>query len=345
MSIQITSTTDSEETVKAAMGDLAQRNEGGNKSEESASTETSQGDETNPEESGISEKEGSEEEEASEDGSENTEGQDDSEEGSDSESKEGEEDENSENKKPKKKNGFKKRIDKLNRKISEREKELEYWRQEALKHQGKEGQDTSSEEEESAKSTEKASDRPQADDYDTHEEYVEALTDWKLEQKLSAKEKKEQESKAEQEFQQKLGTHRERVESFAQSHEDFYDVVEDVDDIELSQTVQEAIIESETGPQLMYELAKNRKELERINSLPATKAARELGKFENKVTQSSEPSKETSKKETKTSKAPEPIKPVSQKSGGQVHKSIHDENLSFKEYERLREKQLKERRA
>lgn len=239
----------------------------------------------------------------------------------------------SEQGKPKKKGGFQRRIDKLSERARLAQEEAEYWKQQALKTAG-ESKNTKPQVEKPAES--EPAGKPNPDNFDTHAEYVEALTDWKLEQreKQRALEARKTELQTEQERLQKA--HIQRVQSFAEKTEDFQEVLESVDDVPLSLVVQEAILQSENGPELMYELAKNRAEYERINQLPPIAAARELGRFEAKLAASKPTDKP--KEQKKTTQAPKPIAPVGGKRGS-VEKSIYDSDLSQAEYERLRAKQ------
>lgn len=319
MSIKIESTTDTPEQVMSVMaGVKTEVNADETKETNSASEEV---EETETDET-------AEESETSEDTKEGEE---------DSESKDGDEDDDDEEKeeeKPKKKNGFKKRIDSLRKRVSDKDREIEYWREQALKGQPREREPQAKTAESKAETG-----KPSPDDFDSHDEYIEALSDWKVEQKLKAHEEKQRVLQAQTEFQKAIQAHNKRVEAFVKTHDDFHEVVEDVDDIPLSIAIQEVILSSENGPELMYSLAKNREELERINALSPIAAARELGKFEAKIKAQSEsrPKKKT------TTKAPKPLSAIGGKSGGSVKKSIYDPNLSYKEYERLRAEQERQR--
>ena len=108
--------------------------------------------------------------------------------------------------------------------------------------------------------------------------------------------------------------------------------------VEVPHYVSELFITSEHGPALMYELAKNTKELERISKLSPIQAALEIGKLEAKITSSSKSAAPSVEK--KATKAPAPIDPVGGK-GGSVKKSLSDPNLSQAEYEKLRREQMK----
>jgi hypothetical protein len=256
----------------------------------------------------------------------------------DSEAKAGEDDssaeeiEAKEGDKPKKKNGYKKKINKLNKELSATKQETEYWKQEALKSQKASPQETKPVETQKTISLDA---RPKSEDFGTHEEYVEALTEWKVEKKLKDKEIEARALDMKKENESKVTTFKEREAAFKAEHTDFNDVLDEIEDVLLPPILQREIVTSENGPQLMYELAKDREELERICKLPPEALLRALGRFEAAISKDSESSPETKK----TTKAPKPIAPVGASSSGSTKKSISDPNLSQREYEQLRAKQ------
>lgn len=244
--------------------------------------------------------------------------------------------------KPKAKSGFKRRIDKLSREKSQALQEADFWKREALKHRGATELKADATESK-AKTPENG--KPKPEDFDSHADWVEAVADWKADQKVEAK-LKEREEKAEkaklQSDQEKVeASFRERVNAFAEKTEDWGEVLESVDDVPVSLSVQQLLVSSENGPELMYELAKNRAEFERINALPPLAAARELGRFESKLTSSSRSSEAKPEQKTIT-KAPKPLDPVGGK-GGKVRKTIYDPSLTQAEYEELRAEQERKR--
>ena len=256
-----------------------------------------------------------------------TEEKDDAEE-SESDEDEGKADDSEKNK-PKKKGGFQRRIDKLNFRIAERERELEYWRGKATTPAG--------EKTEKVETKPVVDGKPNPDSFETHAEYIEALTDWKIEQKEKAAKEQDQKTKLQTEQQNLLEAHSERVKSFAKQTKDFDDVIAEVDDVIASAVVQELIVSSDNGPALMYELAKNRAEFERINKLPPLAAARELGRLESKLSEEKKPEPK------KIPKAPKPLEPVGKGSSGSVTKS--PENMSQSEYEAWRREQMRQKHA
>lgn len=230
--------------------------------------------------------------------------------------------------KPKKKGGFQKKIGKL-------EQEKEYWRQEALRAQSQKQTPETKVDTKPELST-----KPNPDNYKTVSEYDDAVFDWKYEQKRSREIAKEREDAVKSEVQTKISKHDERVEEFKKSHEDFREsweeAVEMVGAQNLSLTVREAIINSESGPALMYELANDPKEFKRICQLTPISAAMALGKIEARI----KPSTTSENKQKKT--VPKPITPVRTK-GTKISRDISDPNLSQRDYEKLRNEQIRQR--
>lgn len=273
-----------------------------------------------------------EQNEASESETEETEAkkvEDDSEDESETE-KESEESEDTDNDKPKKKGGFQRRIDKLNARNSAKDAEIEHWKQMALKSAGEPKP-------EPVETKPVVEGKPDPENFETHAEYVEALTDWKIEQREKSAKEQARKVELETEHEKTLKSHTERVKSFADKTEDFNDVLEAVDHIPVSVTVQEIILSSENGPELMYELAKNKDEYARICKLPPIAAARELGKLESRLSPKASEEKKTEEPK-KITKAPQPIAPVGSKGGG-VQKT--PESMNQQEYETWRREQRK----
>jgi hypothetical protein len=178
----------------------------------------------------------------------------------------------------------------------------------------------------------KAEGRPQAESFSTYDEYVEALADWKLGEREKQREQAEAERKARDEQKQVADAWNKRVEQAKQKHDDYDDVIAEAE-IPITNAVRDALLTSEHGPELAYYLAQNPEECKRIAALQPVAAIRELGKLEAKFEKAPEPEK------PKVTKAPPPPKPVAARASAE--KSIHDEDLSFAEYERLRKAQLK----
>lgn len=246
----------------------------------------------------------------------------------------------SDDEKPKKKGGFQRRIDKLNQKYSLKEQEAEYWKQQALTAGGSK---TSPKAE--TKKAEATAGKPNPEKFNTHAEYVEALTDWKTDQKLNERDQKDEQKKAQTAQAKMVETYVERKDAFAKVTKDFDEVISDVDDIQVSAAVREIILTSEHGPELAYELAKNREEYARVCKLSPLAAAREMGKIEARLDSKSSDGKKSDPKKLTT--APKPVAPIG---GGGGKASALPKNLdeaanhSFAEFKRIREEQINKKR-
>lgn len=237
--------------------------------------------------------------------------------------------------------GVKKKIDKLTKRVTEAKREADFWKQEALKVKAQETKEVEAKKPE----TVQAEGKPNPDNFESHAEYIEAVTDWKLDQRDKAKEEKSKADSAKDEYQNSVKAHQERINKFKAENKDYDEViadfVEDHGDVTFSLTVEESILSSDLGPALIYELAKNPEEFKRINSLGPIAAARELGRIEQRLSKASESSEEKANEtEKKQTKAPAPMKTIGSKSSGSVKKSIFEAG-SQAEYEAIRREQMK----
>lgn len=255
---------------------------------------------------------------------------------SDTSDEEGEEREVEASEDKPKKNGFKKRIDKLSRARAEALRERDYWREQAMKGQSQ----PAAEKQQEAKRETVIEGKPRPEDFETHEAYIDRLTDWKIEQREKAAEAKKREEEVKNSHSQIVDRYLKASEEFKKSHDDFDEVLEEASG---SFAVQNLILKSgENGPEIAYQLAKNQKELSRLNDIKdPVDLAYEFGKFA-----ASLQSSKAQKPEIKTTKAPPPITPVGANAAAIPKKSIYDAaNLSQAEYEELRRNQRQKKWA
>ena len=248
-------------------------------------------------------------------------------------------DEASEEVKPKKKSGTQRRIEKLVKQRSDVERERDFLREQLLRTQGA----TSKSEVEKPQAAASQAGEPDANDFDSVTAFYSAHAKWAMRQEILAAKQNERQEQHQADADSKAQSFQGKVQEFRKTREDFQDVIESVDDIAMSLAVQHALLESDNGPELMYELAKNPEEYERICSLPAMQAAREIGRFEVRLSLASEAKKTETKKQT-TTKAPPPARPISASSSN-GKKSIHDDDITQSDYERIRNEQDKRRRG
>lgn len=256
------------------------------------------------------------------------------------------ESENDEEPKPeaatKKKGGFQRRIDKLNGRNAALQQRLEVLESLLAKNAGGAKSEAPKVDTATASTDEG---KPNPDNYNTHAEYVEAVAEWqadkKVEQKLAERDKKAEQARLADAQKAAAQTYSERVKAFTAKTPDFTEVMADADDVPMSQVMQQAMLESEHGPALAYELAKNPEEAARIAGLHPISAAREMGKLEAKIAARASEAKSTEPK--KTTQAPKPIEPVGGAKSTGVHKTLED--MNFSEYEQARRKQMNSKRA
>lgn len=165
--------------------------------------------------------------------------------------------------------------------------EVEFWKAEALK--GKKPEETHKPEPVQANAA------PTQDQFETHAEWVEALTDWKLEQKLQEREAKEQTRKITQSWEQKKEAARKEL-------ADFDEVIADMETP--APVVMAVMAESEHTAKIAYYLGQHPDELRKINQMSPPAAALAVGEI---VATLKAPKAPTPKP---TSKAPAPIKPA-----------------------------------
>ena len=148
--------------------------------------------------------------------------------------------------------------------------------------------------------------KPSPEQFQTTEDYVEAVAAWKadeiIQQTFAKREKETAEAKARDEQEKVVATYQEREDSAREKYDDF-DQVAYQTPYACTPAMAQTIQFSENGPDLAYFLGKNPTEAARIAALPPILAIKELGMIEAKITSAATP-------ETRVSKAPEPIKPV-----------------------------------
>ena len=157
--------------------------------------------------------------------------------------------------------------------------------------------------------TANADDKPQASQFNDAFEYAEALAEWSAEKALRDRDIAEQQRKVEEERNKVLKSWTEKVDKAKKEMPDFNDVVS-TSSVLISDAIKDAILESDVGPQIIYQLASDDEYAKSITNMPATKALKEIyrleAKFEAKLLE--KPKKEA--KTVSTSKAPAPINPL-----------------------------------
>lgn len=134
--------------------------------------------------------------------------------------------------------------------------------------------------------------RPTQANFTNVDDYVEAMADWKLAQKEQAAQQAQRAKQA-----QTLSSKTESYYAEAQKIPGFDR--EAFDELPLTRTIAEALIESDAPAKLMAHMAANPDDVERIAKLSPARQAAEIGKLETKLASA-----------PKVSTAPAPIKPI-----------------------------------
>lgn len=220
---------------------------------------------------------------------------------------------------PKKKGGFQRRITKLTTEKRELEARLA-----ALT---------------AGKPTEKAAETPKADaadgkpqleKFESYEDYVEALTDWKLAQREAAMAERSKVDAAKQQQAELAKSWQARQDAVRAKYDDYDEVVGQ--EIPITQAMQQALLESDHGAELAYWLGSNPEEANRIAKLGPVAQIKALAKIEDSLSVgSAEP---PAKPKPRASSAPEPISPV----GARGSAALKDpEKMTFQEFKAWRE--------
>jgi hypothetical protein len=182
------------------------------------------------------------------------------------------------------------------------------------------------------------SNEPKREQFQDYESFLEARAEWRAEKKVDERldrDRKEREQTRTAEDKQKLEkSFREHAQKVAAEIEDFEDVMSSASDTMITETMADAVMHAgEIGPRLLYHLAKNPAESQRIATLPTARQAAEIGKIEAKLSAAPEPKK--------PSKAPEPINPI----GGKAPATDDEpDSKNTKAWIAWRERQLRAKR-
>ncbi len=235
--------------------------------------------------------------------------------------------EEAESKGPKKKGGFQKKIDRLVSRTTALEVDLEAERRSNAELRARlDGKSETRQPEQQVSAT-----KPILANFKTVDEYVEALTDWKIAQKeqVSAQQ-------AEAEDRREIASlYNRRVAEMRAEHDDFDEVVGQP--LQVPEGVIHAIIEMDNGPAVAYYLGQNPEVCEELASMPWLSAVARVGKISAELSKG----QETNSQETKT--RPTPPKPVRAVGGTSARSSIPLDELSGAEYVRVRNQQVRER--
>ncbi len=208
-----------------------------------------------------------------------------------------------------KKGGFQRRIDKLTKARTLAEQERDQLREENLRlKQSQNKPPVSAQEQVSAQG---ATDlEPNPEQFETVRDYLKAQTRWEIKQEQKKSDLAKKNSDAKSAFQNKAEEFDKKVREFKKVTADYNDVATEFDEAYpagMPHSIIDIISESDHGPQIMYDLAKDHEEFERVSKLSTIALAKEIGRREAKITTNPGANQST---KNKTTGAPAPMTPV-----------------------------------
>jgi hypothetical protein len=166
--------------------------------------------------------------------------------------------------------------------------------------------------------------KPQRDNYDSDEAYIEAIADYKAEAKFVEIERRREQQRVKQQVATKF-------DEASKKYDDWEEVVAEANYIPSTPAMAEAIATSENVADVFYYLAKNPSDAKRIASLSPIAAAREIGRIDARL---SNPEKPKEQPIQKTTAAPRPARTVAPSGSAPVVKS--PDQMTPDEYYRWR---------
>jgi len=155
--------------------------------------------------------------------------------------------------------------------------------------------------------------KPTPDDFKDAFEYAEALADWSAEQALARRDQEIKQKEVQAKRETVIQTWQQKLEAIKAELPD-YEVMVQSSSMSVNDTVRDAIVESDVGPRILYELASNDELAEKLSTMTTAGALKLIGKLEAQFEKTEAP---VAGKKTVAakSKAPEPIRPLRSTSG------------------------------
>lgn len=149
----------------------------------------------------------------------------------------------------------------------------------------------------------------------------------------------EQRGKGESEYKDRVNEI-EWASKLEQAHEDYkdYDDIVNKKEIKVPAYVNEAIMSSDMGADIVYYLSKNTREVENLKGLDPQELHRAIGRLEVRIDIMKKVNAEKEKPAVKSTNAPPPIKPVAQ-SGTAAQTDIMDPKTPIEEFIKKRNKE------
>jgi hypothetical protein len=183
-------------------------------------------------------------------------------------------------------------------------------------------------------------DRPTPDKFDTYEQWVEAITDYKAAQKaderintyFSRQKEEEARARAEETRNEARRTYQNNVAKAEERYADYHEVTAD---LPVTENMAFFILGHQKGPDIAYYLGNNPAEAERIRNLSPVQQGYEMARLEAKLDTPQAAARSVTS-------APEPINPVRAKGSSAPRTDLS--KVSMAEYARIRQQQMRDAR-
>jgi len=172
--------------------------------------------------------------------------------------------------------------------------------------------------------------KPSPDDFKDAFEYAEALAEWSTEQALAKREQEVKQKEIEAKRDTVIKTWQQKLEVTKAELPDYDDMVAS-STVMVNDTVRDAILESDVGPRILYELASDDEMAEKLSTMTTASALKLIGKLEGQFEKTEEPVKAERKSVAAKSNAPEPIRPL-RSTGGVADVAMDGDKLSFQQW-------------
>jgi hypothetical protein len=177
--------------------------------------------------------------------------------------------------------------------------------------------------------------KPTPDEFKDAFEYAEALANWSAEQALVRREQEIKQKEVEAKREKVISTWQQKLEATKAELPDYEDMVAS-STVTVNDTVRDAILESEVGPRILYELASDDEMAEKLSTMTTSSALKLIGKLEAQFEKAEEPVKAEKKTVAAKSKAPEPIRPL-RSTSGLADVATDGNDLSYQQWKAARQ--------
>jgi hypothetical protein len=177
--------------------------------------------------------------------------------------------------------------------------------------------------------------KPSPDDFKDAFEYAESLAQWSAEQALAKREQEIKQREVEAQRQTVIKTWQQKLETTIAELPDYQEMVAS-STVSVNDTVRDAILESDVGPRILYELASDDEMAEKLSTMTTASALKLIGRLEAKFEKTEEPAKAEKKTVAAKSKAPEPIRPL-RSTGGVAEVSLDGNDIPYQQWKAARQ--------